>query len=71
MPRHGDDDHDHLANQSDPDYTPPDERDEHAHDDAACDPEQAQPERWEGVQRDPDTLPVTEAPDPNGEQTHG
>lgn len=56
--RHGDDDADSVANQADPDWSP-DERDEHAHDDQGCDQAQDQPDRWVGVQRDPDALPIT------------
>jgi hypothetical protein len=64
MARHHDDDADGVANQADPDWRP-DARDEHAHDDEACDQAQAQPDRWIGVQRDPDLLPI------GGEVTDG
>lgn len=53
--RHGDDDGDGLANQADPDWRQ-DERDEHAHDDGACDQWQEDPDRWVGVTRDPEVL---------------
>lgn len=62
MPRHGDDDADGVANQADPDWRP-DARDEHAHDDEACDQTQEQPDRWVGAERDLDLLPVTEVVD--------
>lgn len=56
MARHYDVDGDGLA-----DHGLVDQRDDHAHDDEACDQEQAQPDRWTGVTRDPDWLPVAPA----------
>ena len=56
MGRHTDVDGDGLA-----DHDTVDQRDEHAHDDDACDPEGLQPDRWHGVQRDVDRLPVVAA----------
>jgi len=40
-----------------------DERDEFAHDDAACDQHQEDADRWTGATRDPNVLPVTEVED--------
>lgn len=37
---------------------PRDMRDEYAHGDDACDQAQERPDLWQGVQRDPDMLPV-------------
>lgn len=59
--KHADDDGDRVINQDDPDWAPPDERDEHALLDHELDPHQAQPDRWTGVTRGPDALPATEA----------
>lgn len=53
--RHQDIDGDGLA-----DHGLVDQRDEHALDDEATDPEQRQPDRWVGVTRDPVRVPEPE-----------
>lgn len=70
MARHHDDDHDGTVNQSDDDWRP-DQRDDHAHDDDACDQAQEQPDRWVGVQREPDALPIGGSVDDAGRQLDG